>query len=615
VAGSELDALVAAFAEAPDCVGMHRDGRIVMANRRMCELFGWGAGELTGRMVVDLVAPGARAQLAERIAARSAGASAGADRPIQVIGLRHDGTSFDLEIHATSVHVEGVVHGLAFVRDVTAETRSEAARRDREEMYRALFEVNAAIKLLIDPSDGSIIDANPAAAAFYGWSLDELRAMRISDINLLTADEIALEMERARSRRRTSFHFRHRLRGGQVADVEVHSGPLEVRGRTLLLSIIHDITERNRFETQLRHAQRLEAIGRLAAGMAHDFNNVLTVIQASAQLAGRFDPSDRIRRCLADIRSASKRGADLTRHLLGVGRDHALRPEPVDLATVLPRTGALLQRVLGDAITVTTDVPELPAAWVDLGQLELVLINLALNARDAMPGGGHIRIGAEQPAPCPERLSGAPCVAVTVTDDGAGMDEETLARVFEPFFTTKHPAAGSGLGLAIAWSVLDQSGGTITIDSRPTSGTRVTLYLPLAAPTRVAVTPAAQATGSRTGSVLLVDDEPMLLHTLGALLRAIGLTVHEATSARGALASLSAMPTPPDLILCDIAMPERSGIELVADLAATWPQVPVVLMSGHAAPGELPPGAVGFLPKPFPVEDLVALLDRLEAAP
>ena len=436
--------------------------------------------------------------------------------------------------------------------------------------------------------------------------------MTIQQINVLSPAEIAVELERARTRKRTSFEFRHRTRGGALADVEVHSGPVVIAGRTLLLSIIHDVTERNRFEEQVRRGQRLEAIGRLAAGIAHDFNNILTVISASAQLAARLDVVPRVAASLTDIRDAAARGATLTGHLLALGRAQALTPISVDLGALVERLGDTLRRVLGDPIVVAVEVADaVPRVLIDPGQLELALINLALNARDAMPSGGRLTLGVAAATTRPLELAAGDYVALTVVDDGDGMDADTRARIFEPFFTTKAITGGSGLGLAIALGFVSQSGGTITVDSQPGVGARFTLFLPVdrgAAP--AAVVPPPRATRF-TGTLVLVEDRHDVREALAALLDELGFAVHIAASAQGALAIIATLPELPDVVLSDVTMPGRSGLELAAELAATWPGLPIVLMSADLAAARQLPDGVAFLAKPFNTAELTAVLRQV----
>ena len=354
------------------------------------------------------------------------------------------------------------------------------ADSDGAELYRALFDVNAAIKLLLDPATGRIVDANRAAERFYGWTQAELRELSIFEINTLSTAEVTAELERARVARRTYFEFRHRTKHGALVDVEIYTGPIELRGRTLLLSIIHDVTERRRVELQLRHAQRLEALGRLAAGVAHDFNNLLTIINTSIQLALRRTGD--VSELLTEVQAAARRGADLTRRLLALGSQQTLTPRPVAVDELISDTVILLRRTLPETIELVTAVaPGLPLVSVDRGQLDLVLLNLGLNARDAMPSGGTLTIHAREARDLPTLLPDGRYLAIAIEDTDVGMDAEVRARIFEPFFTTKPPGAGTGLGLPVAFGVVTQSGGTITVDSQPGIGTTFTMYLPLGA--------------------------------------------------------------------------------------------------------------------------------------
>jgi len=469
---------------------------------------------------------------------------------------------------------------------------------ERAEFYRAMFEVNMAIKLLIDPADGSIIDANPAAAEFYGWSLDELRTMRISQINILTPEEIRLELQRARVAQ-SALYFQHKIKTGDVRDVEVYSGPISIKGKELLLSIIHDVTERRRLEEQLRRSQRLDAIGRLASGIAHDFNNLFTVALANVELAERkLGPEHVALQNLVDVKRTVKRGAEITKQILGFARQGELAPTRVDLREMITRSAELLRSVLGTNISVTTELAaELPHVRIDPSQLELAFVNLALNARDAMPNGGELIIRA--------LVIADGRVAIELEDNGHGMDATTCSRALEPFFTTK--SVGSGLGLATVYGLISQSDGEIALESTPGHGTRVSLLLP-----PFEQIAAVSAPKRRAKTVVLVDDRDDVRGALEDALVDSGLTVHAANSAEAALARLEQLGGAVDVVLSDVAMPVRSGVELAADIHARWPDLPVVLMSGHRHP-PVTASITGWLAKPFSIDDVIATLDRVTA--
>jgi two-component system cell cycle sensor histidine kinase/response regulator CckA len=474
------------------------------------------------------------------------------------------------------------------------------SQSERDQLYRAVFELNTAIKLVIDPADGQIVDANPAAVAFYGWSVETLRTMRIHDINTLTSEQVAAEMDNARSMRRSYFRFHHRTASGEVRAVEVHAGPLRFDGRDLLLSIIHDITERDQLEEQLRRSQRLEALGQLAGGVAHDFNNLLTVVMSASQLARRR-PGD-VSRFLDEIDEAAERGAALTQQLLAFGRRQVMMRQPVVLADIVERLVPLLTRSLGPSYPLELRTSPAPAVLADPARLEQVVMNLVLNARDAMPVGGTIVI---------EIGTVGDRVRLAVIDRGVGMDAGTRSRVFEPFFTTKPD--GTGMGLASVYGIVAQSGGEITVDSAPGRGSTFSVLLPATGEVAAPAQASPQTPELRAITVLVVDDLEAVRETLGEMLRDHGHTVITAASYDDALRVAAHRLATIDVLLTDAVMPGRSGSELIRDLRALRPSLGCILMSGDLRDQvtvELPAGVVR-LAKPFGFAALSAALAGL----
>ncbi len=463
-----------------------------------------------------------------------------------------------------------------------------------------MFEMNTAIKLLIEPETGTIVDANPAAAQFYGWPLDQLRGMNIAQINQLEREQLRHQLHAASTSAAPALHFKHRLAGGAVRDVEVHSGPIVVEGKTLLFSIIHDITERILLEEKLRRAQRLDAIGRLAAGVAHDFNNLLAVSLASVELAERklgIDHPALVH--LAEVKRTVQQGAELTHQMLVFARQGDLDPTRVEIRQLIAQTAELLRSVLGDKISVTTELPPtLPAVRIDPGKLELAFINIALNARDAMPKGGRFTIHAH--------LMDDGRVCIKLEDTGFGMDDVTRARAFEPFFTTKSLAGNSGLGLSAVYGLIKQSNGEVTLDSTVGAGTRVHIMLP----PHERRTPESLPVPHAPRVIVLVDDRDDVRGALALALEDAGVIVHPVGSAKEAVNRLIELHGALDAVLSDVAMPERSGVELAGDIRARWPALPVILMSGHR---HAPTTAAisGWLAKPFAVDDVLAMLARV----
>jgi signal transduction histidine kinase/ActR/RegA family two-component response regulator len=389
------------------------------------------------------------------------------------------------------------------------------------------------------------------------------------------------------------------------------------------------MAERERAEAALRQAQRIEAVGQLTGGVAHDFNNLLTVLMGNIDLLEAAGGQDgRAVERLHAMRGAAERGARLTAQLLAFARQQPLLPRPVDLNTVVAGMEGLMQSALGRNIRIVNrPAPDLWPALVDPTQIELVILNLAINARDAMPGGGELTIEtANVTLPAPPRPEGPPAgpyVAIRVSDSGVGMTPEVMAKAFEPFFTTKAVGSGSGLGLSQVFGTARQSGGDVTIESRVGEGTTVTLYLPRApgnhADTQVTPASDQDARAERRPLVLLVDDDPPVRETTAELLRTLGYPVIEAGGGRAALEVLRRQPEIA-LMLTDVVMPDMNGPELAQAAVALRPGLPVVFISGYSdlagMNGGAPPGRL--VSKPFRPSELVeqinAALSEVETA-
>ncbi|MGZ4290111.1 MAG: ATP-binding protein [Gaiellaceae bacterium] len=367
-----------------------------------------------------------------------------------------------------------------------------------------------------------------------------------------------------------------------------------------------DISERKALEEQLGHAQRIEALGMLAGGIAHDFNNLLTAISGYTGLALEHGGKDNelIRRDLAEVRTAAGRAADLTRQLLAFGRRQVLARTVVDLNDVVIEARSLLGGVIGDDITVVTNLdPDLVRVHADAGQLGQVLVNLAVNARDAMPDGGTLTIAT--------RNQGDAAV-VTVSDTGLGMDEQTRARIFEPFFSTKPVGEGSGLGLAMVYGIVQQSGGEISVESSPGGGTEFRIVLPGTHEASVEAVAPVQASPRGSETILLVEDEDIVRRLVGEMLEGQGYRVVAAAGPDEALE----VTEPFDLLLSDVVMPSMSGPELAARVVERRPDVGVLFTSGYSGAAVSDRGALmaDLLEKPFTIEQLAcAVREALDA--
>jgi two-component system cell cycle sensor histidine kinase/response regulator CckA len=354
--------------------------------------------------------------------------------------------------------------------------------------------------------------------------------------------------------------------------------------------VVRDVTKRRELEEQLRSVQKMEAIGRLAGGVAHDFNNLLLVIGAYTDLAAEELPVDSAALVdLDEVRKATGRATALTRQLLAFSRKQVLRPEVLDVNALLAGLQKVLARLLGEDVELLfSPAPRLGATKADVGQIEQVLLNLAINARDAMPSGGRLRIetrNAEIDAQLASRhvgLEPGSYVQIAVEDNGAGMDEATAARVFEPFFSTKPAGKGTGLGLAMAYGIVNQSGGQIQVESAPGRGTTFRIQLPAVASESVAVSPSEHPPAVRGRErLLLVEDEDLVRRSLVRALTRHGYDVLEASGAGAALDELQHAESRIDLMVTDVVMPGMSGPKLVEVVRRILPDLRVLYISGY----------------------------------
>jgi PAS domain S-box-containing protein len=383
-----------------------------------------------------------------------------------------------------------------------------------------------------------------------------------------------------------------------------------------LRGTVHDITERRTLEEQLRHAQKMEAVGRLAGGMAHDINNLLTVIIGQCEFFPEQGPAESAS-SLREIRKAAERAATLTRQVLAFSRRQMLQPRVLSLNETVSNVSAMLKRLIGQDIRLEVIQEEgLGFVHADPTAVEQVIMNLAVNARDAMPQGGKLTIRTANAAEPAGAVAGAPgaCVTLRVTDTGCGMDETTRNQIFEPFFTTKEKTGGTGLGLSTVYGIVNQSGGSIAVDTEPGKGSAFTIYLPRVneEPQSAPLRPSQTRAQKEAGVVLLVEDEPAVRKLAKRMLEAGGYTVIEAGDPQDALALCTATPREIDLLLTDVSMPQMSGSVLAEEIRKLRQDMKVIYMSGYTD------GALGlngglrpwesFLQKPFTLDGLLEVV-------
>ena len=590
------------------------DGRFLRVNRQICDGLGYSQEELQGRSVHDLVAPEHRADLLARLRSVASGElkSYSADRRY----VAADGRELELTVTVSMVHDRAEPpYFLVVAHDIGDRKRAEAALHRSEQRLRTIFNVSPlAIGVLAD-EERHIVQVNAATSAMFGYTAEELTQMSLRD---LLYDDADLPLPRIASLdfdEPQTGEIRMRTKSGRMIWVRYSRARFDLPGdpRPMVLLIGDDVTERREMEAALRQAQRLEAVGQLTGGVAHDFNNLLNVIMLAAESlvadAGPGTPAAN------EILDAALLGADLTRRLLAFARQQPLHAQIVDVNALLAEGSHLLRRALGERIRVDIDLA--PALWpteVDPSQVQDALLNLAINARDAMPQGGHLIIATantelDEAAAQAIGVTDGSYIEVSVADTGSGMPPEVLQRAMEPFFTTKPPGMGSGLGLASAYGFARQSGGTLVLASTPGVGTVVRLLLPRAAGApfalaRETVPPAAQ----RRGRVLLVDDNVALRNVAARQLASLGYQVTAAESGPAALAILQGGARF-DLLFTDEVMPEGlSGTQLAEAARAIQPDLKVLFTSGYHQSLALQPGGElrHMLAKPYRRADLAA---------
>lgn len=494
--------------------------------------------------------------------------------------------------------------------------RSEEALRESEEQFRTLVDGLRDLIFALAP-DGTVTALNLAFEDITGWPRDQWLGKPF--VELLHPDDaphaLALLGQVLRGQQPPTAQLRVRTSQGDDRVGEFHTSVQLRDGEIVgILGIVRDITDRLRLEEQLRQAQKMEAVGRLAGGVAHDFNNILTAISSYSELLlADFASEDPRRADVEEIRKATDRAAALTRQLLAFSRRQVLQPKVVDLNAVIAGAEKLLRRLIGEDIALVTRLDRgLGTVRADAGQLEQVIMNLAVNARDAMQTGGTLTLetenvvieastlAAEERIVAPGRY-----VLLRVRDTGVGMDADTRRHLFEPFFTTREKGKGTGLGLATVYGIVKQSGGFIWVDSEPGRGARFRIYLPrvdeVAPPAEARVAGAEPAAGTET--ILLVEDEDAVRAVARESLRRRGYKVLEANNAEAALAAAAGFEGHIALLLTDVVMPGLSGRALADRLATQRPATRVLYMSGYTDDaivqhGVLEPG-LSFLQKPF----------------
>jgi PAS domain S-box-containing protein len=597
--------------------------RFLAANDAAVAQYGWSREELGTMEIDDLDLP----EALPTTASQQEDAAGSGHHTSHLRQRKKDGTIISVERNVRRIDFEGQPALLAIVQDVTLRKAAEQHLAQMEGRYRGLLEAAPDAMVVVNQA-GEIVLVNVQAEKQFGYRRDELLGQRVTNIipegfaERLVTDATRSEADALAQEIGTGIELSARRKNGDTFPIEIMLSPLASPGGILVTAAIRNISVRRASEEQLRQSQKMEAVGQLTGGIAHDFNNILFVILANTDALledESFSPSVADR--LGQIDKAVQRAADLTRQLLAFSRKQPLQPQVTDLNDLVTDTGKLLRRSLGTEIEIEAVLADdLCIVNVDRSQFETALVNLALNARDAMPAGGrllietrNVTLDEEYCAVNSGAVPGAYAM-LAVSDAGQGIPADALSRVFEPFFTTKDVGKGTGLGLSMVYGFIKQSNGHVSIYSEIGVGTSVKLFLP-----RYDGTVEVPLDGGKThapgGSerILVVEDEPQVRANIVRQLNSLGYSVADASDGTAGLAACEAAVPPYDLLLSDVVMPGPvGGKRLGAEVARRWPRTKVVFMSGFpevssVRHGRLDEGST-LLSKPFRKSDLARVI-------
>ena len=583
-----------AFGSSPDALTITTvaEGQYVEMNEAFERLSGHTRAEVVGKPATQI---GIWADPEDRVRILDELKKHGHVEAMETTFRRKDGTTFPAQMSAEIIEMDGVQCMLAISRDVTALKRAEQELRRSEEQYRTTIE-QAPYGICRTVAEGRMTMVNSALVRLLGYSTaEEVMALNLArDVYRDPSDRerlMAMAHQRGPAewpfatvwKRKDGTNISVRLAGRAIRDDQGQPREFEV--------FVEDVTKQEALETQLRMVQKMEAVGQLAGGVAHDFNNLLMIMGSrAAMILEQADDKEQVVAQAEEIVRTTRRAAALTRQLLAFSRKQVLQPSVLNVNSLLAEMEKVLPRLIGENIEISIIAsPLIGKVKVDRGQFEQVLMNLAINARDAMPQGGKlvietssVELGEDFVSAHPGAKSGRH-VLLAVRDSGAGMDQETLARIFEPFFTTKERGRGTGLGLAMVYGIVEQSGGYISVSSVPGEGSTFSIYLPVVVEASPDVEPeeVLLAPGG-TETILVVEDEEALRTVCARALRSKGYTVWEAANGAEALKILSAKPEAIHLLLTDVIMPGMNGPELSRQAKALQSNMRTIFMSGYS---------------------------------
>jgi PAS domain S-box-containing protein len=626
LATEESSRRLAAIVESSDdaIIAAALNGLITDWNAGAERMFGYTRGEMIGKPV-SLITPHEHSreplECQEKLLKGVSGIRLESER------IRSDGRRIQVAVSVSPiVNRDGQMVGTsAILRDITDRKYMEDALRRSEAGFRSVVQ-NSPFGIVRTTPGGRILQANPALVRMLGYSSEEeMLDLDMADDIYRRPEERAETIAWSASQNSVQgVELEWRRKDGTTFSVrcDMH-GVLDAEGRLAFFeSFVEDITQNRELELQLRQRQKMEAIGVLAGGVAHDFNNLLGVISGYAEMVSeQMDPASKPHGFVQQIRKAADRAAALTRQLLAFSRQQVLEVNVLSINSIVEEMLVMLPRLLGEDVELQSNLaPEIGAVKADQGQIERVILNLAVNARDAMPGGGKLTISTEQiridseSAPRIPSMATGDYVLLSVCDTGTGMDQQTQAHIFEPFFTTKERGRGTGLGLATVYGFVKQIGGYIWVESAPGAGSTFFIYLPVTAESFPKNSPAAPAadTGRSAGTLLLVEDEDSLRGLTRNILEQNGYTVLEACNGAEAVEIARSTAGPIDLLLTDMVMPGMNGRAVAEKVTRLHPEIRVAFMSGYTGfgSGESINLNVAVIAKPFTRDVLLQKLSE-----